>query len=105
MVCLISYVIFVSQWVFAVCLMLEDEKCENISLRKLMKLLKQKMRDLQTSLCTDVMHGKTSTVIAVTTPACVGCRFNCPVVRTVDATQCTAAPVSYHFRDCKVLLI
>jgi len=38
----------------AVCRMLEDEKCENVSLWKLVKLLKQQMQETKTLLCTDL---------------------------------------------------
>jgi len=34
--------------------MLEDEKCENVSLWKLVKLLKQQMQETKTLLCTDL---------------------------------------------------
>jgi len=38
----------------AVCRMLEDEKCENVSLWKLVKLLKQQTQETKTLLCTDL---------------------------------------------------
>jgi len=41
-------------WMCVVCVILEDEKCENVSLRKLVKLLKQQIHDTRTSLCTDL---------------------------------------------------
>jgi len=40
--------------------MLEEEKCENVSLRKLVELLKQQMQETKTLLCTDTMHLESS---------------------------------------------
>jgi len=39
-----------------VCVILEDEKSENVLLRKLVKLLKQQIDDTRTLLCTDLKH-------------------------------------------------
>lgn len=44
----------------AACHMLEEEKCENVSLRKLVELLKQQMQETKTLLCTDTMHLESS---------------------------------------------
>ena len=40
----------------AVCVILEDEKSENVWLWRLMKLLKQQMHDTRTLLYTDLKH-------------------------------------------------
>ena len=40
----------------AVCCMLEDKKCETVSLWTLLSLLKQQMRDTRTVLSTDRMN-------------------------------------------------
>jgi len=39
-----------------VCCILEDKKCENVSLRKIVSLLKQQTQDTRTLLSTDVMN-------------------------------------------------
>jgi len=48
------------QRVCAVCHMLEDEKCENVSLRKMVKWLKQQLQDTRTLQCTDLTYTESS---------------------------------------------
>jgi len=45
------------EW-FAVCGLLQDEKCENVSLRRLVTLLKQQTQDTRTLLSADAVNIK-----------------------------------------------
>ena len=42
----------------AVCRLLDDEKCVNVLLRKLVRLMKQQLDDTKTLQCMDMMHLK-----------------------------------------------
>jgi len=45
-----------AQYVCVVCCLLEDEKCQNVSLLKLMKVIKQQIHDTRTFLSADLMN-------------------------------------------------